>query len=107
MDVYSRIKMEIDRLSNEIQMINNQIKEVENEKKNASVELDVFESILFELENRLNLETSRLNDLLKLKDYQESCSHVFIDDLIDITPDKSKTVTYCAHCLFTPVTDSK
>jgi len=105
--VYSRIKMEIDRLSNDIQMIKNQIKEVEDEMKNGRVELDVLESILFELENRLDLETSRLNDLLKLKDYQESCSHVFVDDLIDITPDKSKTVTYCAHCLFTPITDSK
>ena len=99
--------MEIDRLSNEIQMIQEQIKEVENEKKDDGVESDVLESILFELENRLDLETSRLNDLLKLKDYQESCSHVFIDDLIDITPDKSKIVTYCAHCLFTPVNDSK
>ena len=94
--------MEIDRLRNEIQMIKNQIKEVENEKKDEGVE-----SELFELENRLDLETSRLNDLLKLKEYQESCSHVFIDDLIDITPDKSKMITYCAHCLFTPVTDSK
>jgi hypothetical protein len=99
--------MEIDRLSNEIQIIQEQIKEVENEKKDEGVELDVLESILFELESRLDLETSRLNDLLKLKDYQESCSHVFIDDLIDITPDKSKMVTYCAHCLFTPVADSK
>ena len=99
--------MEIDRLNNEIQMIKKQIKEIEDEKKEDIVELDVLESILFELENRLDLETSRLNDLLKLKDYQDSCSHVFIDDLIDITPDKSKMVTYCAHCLFTPVADSK
>lgn len=96
-------------------MIQEQIKEVENEKKaivsnkdaneNGCIDFDILEGESLELENRLNLETSRLNELLKLKDYQDSCSHIFVDDLIDITPDKSKMITYCAHCLFTPSTD--
>ena len=95
-------------------MIQEEIKEVENEKKEMlsskdvsvdCIDFDILESESLELENRLNLETSRLNDLLKLQDYQESCCHVFVEDLIDITPEKSKMITYCAHCLFTPSTD--
>ena len=106
--------MEIDKLNKLIAMIHEQIKEVEDEKKELlsskdanvnCIDFDILEEESLELENQLNLETSRLNELLKLQDYQDSCSHVFVDDLIDITPDKSKMVTYCAHCLFTSSTD--
>ena len=31
-----------------------------------------------------------------------SCNHIFIKDLIDITPDYSKEITYCEICEFTP-----
>ena len=101
-------KMEIDRLNNEIRNIHNQMKKVEKEKKEIliktgdCIESSILESELLELEKRLILETSRMNDALRLQDYQNSCSHIFIEDLIDITPDKSMTVKYCAHCLFTP-----
>lgn len=103
--------MEIERLNKLIAIIHEQIKEVEYEKKELlssknvnvdCIDLDILEEESLELENQLNLETYRLNELLKLQEYQDSCSHVFVDDLIDITPDKSKMITYCAHCLFTP-----
>jgi hypothetical protein len=31
----------------------------------------------------------------------EMCHHEFIDDIIDITPEKSKYITYCEICGFT------
>ena len=34
-----------------------------------------------------------------IEEYQSICNHVFIEDLIDLTPDTSKTITYCVHCL--------
>jgi len=100
--------MDIEKINNEIKAITNEIRDVENERQillkmeNVDyIKLDVLESILLGLENRLNLETARLNEFTMLQDYQNSCSHVFIEDLIDITPEKSKIVKYCAHCLFT------
>lgn len=102
--------MEIDRVNNQIIMIQKKMKEVENAKKESNMDciyFDILESESLELEKQLDLETSRLNDLLKLQDYQDSCSHVFVDDLIDISPDKSKLIKYCTHCLFTPSEDSK
>ena len=106
--------MEIDRLNKQIAMIQERINEIENEKNEVlsskdvnvdCIDFDILLGELLELEKQLNLETSRLDELFKLKEYQDSCSHVFIDDLIDITPDKSKMIKYCAHCLFTLSTD--
>ena len=33
------------------------------------------------------------------KDLSNVCEHRIIEDLIDITPDKSQTVYYCEKCL--------
>ena len=32
---------------------------------------------------------------------KQCCDHVFIRDLIDITPDVSKEITYCILCEYT------
>jgi hypothetical protein len=44
---------------------------------------------------------NKLREELELKEYQDSCIHSFIEDLIDIDLDRSKIVKYCVHCLFT------
>ena len=31
----------------------------------------------------------------------ELCEHEFIDDMIDITPDRSEKITYCGCCGYT------
>lgn len=36
-----------------------------------------------------------------LNNIQNLCEHDFIDDTIDIDPDRSKTITYCIICGFT------
>jgi len=32
----------------------------------------------------------------------EKCNHIFVRDLIDITPDYSKEIIYCELCEFIP-----
>lgn len=51
------------------------------------------------LENQSNEYKKIINDI---KCYlNENCSHSFLKDVIDITPDKSKEVMYCEHCYTT------
>lgn len=72
---------------------------------NASdLEIGVFEDELDCLEKNLETEKWRHNKLreeIELKEYQESCIHSFVEDLIDIDLDRSKLIKYCVHCLFT------
>ena len=35
------------------------------------------------------------------KDIQDNCDHNFVDDVIDIHPDKSVNIKYCTICEFT------
>jgi hypothetical protein len=70
----------------------------------SDLEIGVFEDEMNELEKMLETEQCRHNKLreeLELKEYQDSCIHSFIEDLIDIDLDRSKIVKYCVHCLFT------
>lgn len=30
-----------------------------------------------------------------------NCEHTFVEDMIDITPDKSQSITYCTKCEYT------
>jgi hypothetical protein len=32
---------------------------------------------------------------------QQACSHEFVTDMIDITPDRSENITYCSICEYT------
>lgn len=40
------------------------------------------------------------NNIDKYKD-KDSCDHLWVDDLIDLTPDASRYVTYCGNCFIT------
>jgi hypothetical protein len=31
-----------------------------------------------------------------------NCKHSYITDYIDVTPDRSKQIVYCQHCLLSP-----
>jgi hypothetical protein len=95
-------------MENELMKIQEEIKDLQNRKR-ASVsngvsdfEMDILEDELIELEYKFACISNSLNEMLQ---YQGSCSHVFIDDLIDLTPDESKEVRYCAHCMFIPIAE--
>lgn len=53
--------------------------------KNVNKEIDEINETLFNLDKIIFL----------------NCEHNFVDDLIDITPDTSKHVTYCTVCEYT------
>jgi hypothetical protein len=89
----------------EIKQINEQMKHLTQTKMNCiqnnapEQEIQIIEDELIELETKLECKRSERNNLLELQQYQFICNHVFIEDLIDLTPDTSKTITYCVHCL--------
>jgi len=96
---------EIEKLATTIEMLENEKRKLIQKNKNANtLELDVsiledeIAKITFQYNNLL---TETVDARMQLQEYQKLCDHVFIEDLIDITPDKSKTIEYCAHCFFT------
>jgi hypothetical protein len=95
----------MDNLILEIQHINNQLKYLTQTKmeyiqnKAPEREIHIIDDELTELETKLECKKAQHNNLLQLQQYQSHCNHIFIDDLIDLTPDTSKTITYCVHCL--------
>jgi hypothetical protein len=73
LDVYYEIQ-----LDNDDTIIENHIKDYE--KKIDEVEINI----------------NQLNKFICLH-----CEHIFIDDYIDITPDRSERITYCSKCQYT------
>jgi predicted nucleic acid-binding Zn-ribbon protein len=65
---------------------------------------DVLDDEIHQLESQLEFKTEQYNNLRQLREYQSLCNHDFVDDLIDLTPDTSKLITYCVHCLYTSST---
>jgi len=66
---------------------------------------DTFDT-LFNSEENKHFFVERKNHILQLKDLcntniQNICIHEFIEDVIDIDPDVSKTISYCKFCEFT------
>lgn len=98
-------------MENDLIKIKEEIKELQNRKRVSisngatDFEMDVLEDALIELEYKFECVSNHHNELLQLREYQDSCSHVFIEDLIDLTPDESKVVQYCAHCMFIPIAE--
>ena len=62
------------------------------------VDIAVIDNEIMELEIQLENELAQLSQFIE---YQSCCNHVFVDDLIDIDPDRSMTIRYCVDCLFT------
>jgi hypothetical protein len=93
----NKLIMEIKEIQEKINnLIKDKLEFVEN--KRTKMDNDVLDCELSELETQLNLSITKYNNYLQLQHYQSMCNHVFIEDLIDLTPDKSKTIEYCAHC---------
>jgi len=87
-----KMETELEKMEMEIRLLNELIREYTSNKKSEK-EINILEDELCELE-------FRRNSMIELHNLQMNCDHVFIEDLIDLTPDKSKTIEYCAHCMF-------
>lgn len=86
-------------ISGIIQETQDMISTLEEEKRilvdnnGSEVDIAILDSEIMTLEKKLE------DDLNLLSQY--CCDHVFVDDLIDINPDESRTIRYCTFCLFT------
>jgi len=69
--------------------------------------LQIIEKIRCEIKSTLPLLPSQcltdFQDIIKRLDgfIAKHCKHTFVYDLIDISPDYSKTICYCSKCEYT------
>jgi len=101
------IDAEIMELQNNIRDLESKLQTLNDEKNNIllgdnqDIDLEILIDEIIGLEINIEAEKTRCNNLQQLREYQLSCDHSFIDDLIDIHPEKSKIIKYCTRCLFT------
>jgi hypothetical protein len=91
---YSKILLNLDDIISNFQEINETINN-ENEVLMTGI-------VSYHLQN-INFFTDKKNYIKILKEtyekkLQELCIHEFIDDLIDINPDRSQHICYCHKC---------
>jgi predicted RNase H-like nuclease (RuvC/YqgF family) len=97
-------------LSSNIQKLRDQIAELEadrfgllknNQTGDKNVEIAILDNEIMMLEMKLESEMAQYDELAKFIEYQTCCNHVFVEDLVDIDPDRSMTINYCVHCFLT------
>jgi len=93
---------EIDDLLYEIKKMNEYIDLLNKEKMSVGdgIVRDIIDEKIIEVERQIELATMKQTELRQLHDLQSTCIHEFVEDLIDLTPDKSMTIQYCVHCLY-------
>ena len=101
---YLTIKKSYEKIKNNLENIIDSYKEINyisisntkfNTKFNSNVNFDINEDLANykkKLEN-VCLRIKIINNLLYI-----TCKHNFIEDSIDLTPDKSLQITYCSIC---------
>lgn len=68
---------------------------------NMKKQLEEFEHFFFlECENTHDILslTQKLKVAIDLK-LKNDCAHVYVEDEIDLSPEKSKKITYCEKCM--------
>ena len=70
--------------------------------------LITMKSTLSEFENFFLIECENTNNIIgQIRALQDSidvklkneCPHVYVEDMIDVSPEKSQKITYCEKCL--------
>lgn len=95
------LQIKIKTIMAEIETINTKKCEIEL----SEMERYIIEDELCETEKYLEELKEQYTNLLLLQDYQKDCNHILVEDLIDLTPDKSQTIYYCSRCLLTITPD--
>jgi len=83
------INMELDKMTKQLELLNNQ-----KQTTIDSIDRDIIDEEIIRIEKEIELAK-------QVQDLQSSCSHTFVEDLIDVNPEKSMTIQYCIHCFFT------
>jgi hypothetical protein len=87
----------------------NEINDLSNEYVSS---MDRYLHIIFDTEIHKNCFLEKRKQIVELKDMcktyiQKYCNHEMVEDLIDITPDKSRTIIYCKLCEYCPLALSR
>ena len=79
----------------------NEIKEIycEIEIDDYTVSYDYINEQIEDYEKKITETETNINQLHKFISLH--CEHIFVDDYIDITPDRSEMITYCSKCQYT------
>ena len=86
---YDNIINYLKGIINEKELLLNEEVKLKNEHVNLSYGINEYKNdIIFYIELRNNNE----------KKIYDSCKHIFEDDYIDITPERSEKITYCSIC---------
>jgi hypothetical protein len=91
-------------IESHIQRLKSELYDLEIEKcqtSSSDIDILIIDSQIHTIETQLEHEIRRYNNLLQLNEFQSCCEHLFVEDLIDISPEQSITVRYCDICLFT------
>ena len=73
--------------------------EIKQENSSTIITCDYIQNSIEEIENKIceiELTIKYLNELIF-----NNCEHTFVEDVIDITVDKSQNITYCTICEYT------
>jgi len=74
--------------------------EMEIKEENGNIiTCDYIQNNIEEIEHKIGeieLTIEYLNELIF-----NNCEHTFVEDVIDITPDRSQNITYCTICEYT------
>jgi len=64
-----------------------------------TISYDYINHQIEDYEKKITETETNINQLHKFISLH--CDHIFVDDYIDITPDKSERITYCSKCSHT------
>jgi cell fate (sporulation/competence/biofilm development) regulator YmcA (YheA/YmcA/DUF963 family) len=91
---YNKILSELENIINNIDEMSDYVFIEENiEEKNK---IDLNKHFFYERKRIIEFQKVLCNNKI-----HSLCSHNFIEDTIDITPDKSINITYCSICEYT------
>ena len=96
---YNEIKLKLDEIINKYNDIQNYMKNEENKTMKDTFFLEEEDKYFF-MEAKKYIEN--IENKFKEK-IQTTCCHHMVEDLIDISPDKSKHIKYCEFCEYTEV----
>lgn len=93
-----QIEQKIIEIQSQINMEEKELNEMHKLFKVGEYELEIQCSLIQSLEFKLTNLLDEKHNLMELKAYQAFCNHEYVEDLIDINLDSSKSVVYCKYC---------
>ena len=97
-DSYNRVINSLEDIINIFEEIDESIKEEKLQLKSDAILLNQSHNKLFFSFKKQDIQV--LKNICDKK-ILEICNHTFIEDTIDITPDRSQNIRYCSICEYT------